>query len=232
MLRVIGDIHGQIDFVLRRGRQTYLDIIADCKHSVQVGDMGDAETYAELESQVDARHHRFFPGNHDHYDSLPGHTLGDFGLHTLGGVEFFFVRGARSGDKKKLVRVGRQLGRTLWFEEEELSAEQLALARDAYVASRPAIMLSHASPSHITTFVHDYIRGRDPHQIARNARPSPTTEMFVEMLDLHRPKVWCFGHHHHDWHYNEDGTDFYCVGELSYLDIEIESGVPIVYARF
>ena len=80
MLRVIGDIHGQLDFALRCGRRRYLEIIADCEHSVQVGDMGDAETYAALEAQVNARQHRFFAGNHDHYDSLPRHSLGDFGL--------------------------------------------------------------------------------------------------------------------------------------------------------
>ncbi len=55
-LRVIGDVHGQVDAenLFTREALTYLDIISDAKYSVQVGDMGDAETYAQLISSVDA----------------------------------------------------------------------------------------------------------------------------------------------------------------------------------
>jgi hypothetical protein len=192
--------------------------------------MGDAETYAVLESLVDGQKHRFLAGNHDHYGSLPRHELGDFGGFCLGEVEFFFVRGARSGDKQELVRRGRELGRKLWFEEEELSEAQLAEALDAFVECRPRIVLSHASPSRITKFVHEYIRLRDPYQLARNSEPSPTTEMFERMLEIHRPELWCFGHHHHDWHYREEGTDFRCVGELSYLDLDVDAEIQVTEA--
>ena len=93
-LRIIGDVHAQVDFVLRREAHGYLELIADCDYSVQLGDMGDAETYAELNRVADVERHRFFGGNHDHYSHLPPHALGDYGPVNLGGVEFFFIRGA------------------------------------------------------------------------------------------------------------------------------------------
>ena len=83
-------LHGQIDFALRKNARPYLESISECPFSVQIGDMGDAETYAELTSMVDATRHRFFGGNHDHYDFLPTYSLGDFGKFCLGGIDFFF----------------------------------------------------------------------------------------------------------------------------------------------
>ena len=92
-LRVIGDVHAQIDFTLGRDKASYLDILSGCEFSVQVGDMGDEEAYKELIEHVDPKFHRFFAGNHDHYPFLPSHSLGDFGSKSIGGINFFFVRG-------------------------------------------------------------------------------------------------------------------------------------------
>ena len=76
-LRVIGDVHGQVDpeSLFTRDARPYLEIISEASYSVQVGDMGDGETYDKLISTVDAGRHRFFPGNHDRYDRLPPHSL-------------------------------------------------------------------------------------------------------------------------------------------------------------
>src|SRR5262249_50197502 len=115
-LRIIGDVHGQIttDDLYTNHARPYLEIIADAPYSIQVGDMGDGEPYQQLVSHVDASRHRFFPGNHDHYDRLPPHSFGDFGAIRWGGVDSFFVRGAASSDRDKLVRLGEELGKTLW----------------------------------------------------------------------------------------------------------------------
>lgn len=137
VLRVIGDVHAQIDFVIRKGKRSYLDLITDVPFSVQVGDMGDDEAYSLLASQVDSAAHRFFPGNHDFYDCLPEHCLGDFGEMLLGGVQFFFIRGAASVDKSKLLETGRRVERKLWFPEEELDDKQMDGARQQFVQSRP-----------------------------------------------------------------------------------------------
>src|SRR4051812_34473689 len=94
-LRIIGDVHGQVDLdnLFTRNARPYFEIIAEARYSIQVGDMGAGETYDLLAANVDAGRHRFLPGNHEDYDRLPPHSLGDFGAVAWGGVDFFFVRG-------------------------------------------------------------------------------------------------------------------------------------------
>jgi hypothetical protein len=219
MLRVIGDVHGQVDFALRKNTRTYLDLLSGCAYSIQVGDMGDAETYAELINSVDAEKHRFFGGNHDHYDSLPPHALGDYGRCQLDGVDFFFVRGAHSSDKQKLVERGKKLGRKLWFAEEELPESQHNTILEAYVACKPRLVLSHTCPAHIVSFIHDFVRSKSRYNISAHPELTPTTRLLERMFEVHQPEAWCFGHYHHDWQYDEEGSDFRCIGELSFLDI-------------
>lgn len=216
VLRVIGDVHAQIDFTIREGKSCFLDLIAGVPFSVQIGDKGDDEAYAELTSQVDPAAHRFFPGNHDHYDCLPAHCLGDFGEVSLGGVQFFFVRGAASLDKKKLLETGRRIGRQLWFPEEELDAKQMAAAQEQFIQSKPLIIISHDAPTRIARFVH-----KDTSR-SGSFSPSRTSDFLESLLEIHRPKLWLFGHYHHDWEYTEEDTCFRCVGELSYVDIDAD----------
>lgn len=211
-LRVIGDVHAQIDFALRRGRRCYLELIEGCPCTLQIGDMGDREAYEVLVSRVDASTHRFFAGNHDHYDCLPAHSLGDFGTSLLGGVQFFFLRGAASIDKQKLQEMGHRVGRKLWFSEEELNDEQMAKARHEFVQAKPAIMMSHEAPTRVAGFVSQ--------DVSRGFVASRTSDFLQTLLDVHSPKLWLFGHYHRDWDYAESGTHFHCVGELSFVDID------------
>lgn len=189
--------------------------MGDCTHSVQLGDLGDDEAYTEIESQVDSAAHRFFAGNHDHYHCLPVHSLGDFGEVTLGGVAFFFVRGAASMDKAKLLETGKRIGRQLWLAEEELRDDQMSAARQEYSAAKPQIMISHDAPTRIARFVcQETSRGEAEFVSSR------TSDFLETLLETHRPKLWLFGHYHHDWEYAEFGTHFRCVGELSFVDID------------
>jgi hypothetical protein len=226
-LRIIGDVHAQInrEELFTRGARPYLELIADVSHSVQVGDMGDGETYEQMIAHVDAGKHRFFPGNHDHYDRLPPHSLGDFGPVSWGGVEFFFIRGAASSDRENLTRLGRQLGKTLWFEQEELTDEQMQAAEQAYLQARPLIVLSHDAPTDIGRLAWKHARQIKYPNPAAAFFPSRTTAFFARLLDQHRPRLWVFGHYHLDWRYHEDETLFICVGELSYIDLEPTGGV-------
>lgn len=220
-LRVIGDVHAQVDFVINRKHIPYLEIVSGCDYSVQIGDMGDNETYLELIAKVNAEKHRFFGGNHDHYCNLPQHALGDFGLHSLGGVVFFFVRGARSNDKSKLLETGARVGKKLWFEEEEVSLCLHDSILEAYLDEKPDIVLTHTCPPSIGKFVKDFVsnQSRFPIKKSESVDDSRTGNLLERMLDNHRPNLWCFGHYHHDWHYNDGDTEFRCVGELSYFDI-------------
>ena len=218
-LRIIGDVHGQVDFVLKRNARSYLDLIEDCEFSLQVGDMGDAETYAELEANVDAERHRFFGGNHDHYPHLPAHALGDYGCVELGGVELFFVRGARSSDKKKLIERGAKLGYTLWFEEEEIAEADHDAVLKMYLANKPRIVVSHTCPSSIRPYVIDFVGPNSRTPVENRHFSSPTGDLLQRLFDAHQPESWFFGHFHHDWSYREDETMFRCIGELSFLDV-------------
>ena len=219
-LRIIGDVHGQVDVVLRSTAKTYLELIEGCEFSVQLGDMGDAETYGELQDLVDPVRHRFFGGNHDHYPHLPPHSLGDYGIHKLGGIEFFFVRGAHSSDKKKLLERGAKLGKTLWFEEEELSESEHDAILESYARHRPKLVLTHTCPAFVGPFIHDHVKERSTYPVQGRYDSSATGKLLQRMYEAHQPDLWCFGHYHHDWHYREDNTDFRCVGELSFFDVE------------
>lgn len=39
------------------------------------------------------------------------------------------------------------------------------------------------------------------------------------MLEIHRPKVWVFGHYHIDKDFELNGTRFICLNELSTIDV-------------
>ena len=221
-LRIIGDVHGQIDpenLFTRNGRP-YLDLISAAAYSIQVGDMGDRETYELLIANVDANRHRFFPGNHDCYDWQPPHSLGDFGAVCWGGVDFFFIRGAASTDKEKLLRVGREVGRTLWYAQEELTEKQMLAAEQAYLQARPKIVLSHDGPTDIARFAWQHARRSTPPNPEAVFRASRTSDFLMRLIEQHAPRLWLFGHHHYDWRYREHETVFVCVGELSYVDID------------
>ena len=216
-LRIIGDVHGQVDFVLKRNATPYLELIEDCEYSLQVGDMGDAETYAELTASVDPERHRFFGGNHDHYPDIPAHALGDYGAAKLGGIEFFYVRGARSSDKKKLIERGRKLDRKLWFEEEEIAETEHDAVLETYASSKPRVVITHTCPASVKPHILDYASQNRRPQLEDRHFSSRTGDLLQRLLDTHQPELWFFGHYHHDWSYREVTTTFRCVGELSFF---------------
>lgn len=221
-LRIIGDVHGQIepDDLISGVPRTYLDAIAGAEFSLQVGDMGDGQTYQQLRAHVDATRHRFFPGNHDHFGSFPPHCLGDFGPITLGGVELFYIRGAASADREQLIKTGLKVGKTLWFEQEELTDAEMRQVEQAYMKAKPTIVVSHDAPADMARFVSEYMERHRARHSPRMFRPSRTNEFLARLYSLHAPKLWLFGHHHRDWRHKEEVTQFICVGELSYVDID------------
>ena len=226
-LRVIGDVHAQIDHadLFTRDGRPYLEIVADAAYSIQLGDMGDRETYEQLVAHVDAGRHRFFPGNHEQYEGLPPHSLGDFGSVQWGGVDFFFVRGAWSSDQELLVQLGREQGKTLWFKQEELTDEQMRTALEEYLRARPRIVLSHDAPTHVARLAWHHARSFSAPNPKALFCASRTTDFLERLLEHHQPRLWLFGHYHRDWRHKESGTLFVCVGELSYVDIDSAANV-------
>jgi hypothetical protein len=226
-VRVIGDVHAQIDHddLFTRDARPYLEIIAEAAYSVQLGDMGDRETYEQLVTRVDVGRHRFFPGNHEQYEDLPPHSLGDFGSIQWGDVGFFFVRGAWSSDRERLIQLGREQGKTLWFTQEELTDDQMEAAFEEYSRDRPRIVLSHDAPTHVARLAWQHARRFGAPNPKAAFHASRTTDFLERLLQQHQPRLWLFGHHHRDWRQQEGGTLFVCVGELSYVDIDSTGNV-------
>ena len=197
ILRVIGDVHGKIF--------NYKDIIRRRPFpSIQLGDMGFKKNYERLNKSVDPEQHRFIPGNHDEYPCLPRHALHrPYDYMTLGGVSFFYVRGANSTDKQYRIRG------VSWWEEEEITQRQADKALEVYLKRKPELMLTHDCPWSIIPLLFKY-RGIK----------SRTGQLLDAMLTKHKPKKWIFGHHHINKKKIIRDTEFICLGELQYIDIK------------
>jgi len=202
MLRIIGDAHGKPE---------YVELAKQSEFSVQLGDL--AFDYSHLR-ELDYTRHVFIPGNHDNYDKLPLHALPQFGQFQLGPYSFFYVRGAFSIDMKY-----RRIGID-WWEQEQLSQEQLDSCVELYSRLKPDLVLTHDAPSSIGNSL--FPTGI----LERFGWPVPfytnTSVALEEMLNLHRPKNWFFGHFHQSLTLNQiDGTNFRCLDELETFDLSI-----------
>jgi hypothetical protein len=45
-------------------------------------------------------------------------------------------------------------------------------------------------------------------------------ELMQQMLDIHPPKLWVFGHYHKNWEIKYRGTHFMCIAERQYIDFD------------
>lgn len=220
-VRIIADVHGLIDTARTSGYKplgrTYLNIAKEAHYSIQLGDMGF--DYTEVE-KLDSSRHVFFGGNHDNYDAIGGcrNCLGDYGVRKLGPMTFFFIRGAYSIDRDSRVSDELATGYKSWWPEEELSYSKGMKAIEAYQKAKPDIMFSHDCPDSIKVYV------SKPEVLkAFNIREdfvSSTQRILEACLEIHRPKLWCFGHFHVNWRGIIGGTQFVCMNELRYADWE------------
>lgn len=49
---------------------------------------------------------------------------------------------------------------------------------------------------------------------------SITVQAFDNMFEMHKPKLWIFGHWHHTLYKKISDTMFVCLGELDYIDYD------------
>lgn len=199
-LRIIGDVHGKY--------AKYLPIIKDTTESIQIGDFGfDYRVFKNIN-----RNHRFFGGNHDNYTTIGNckNNLGDFGI-IPNHPEMFFVRGAFSVDKK-----WRTPG-VDWWEEEELNDIQFNQCTQEYTLAKPEIVLTHECPYEISQLI------GNPGVLKYFGLPedlkTQTNQWLQRLFDIHRPKLWIFGHFHTSWNQKIKGTDFRCLAELEYINL-------------
>jgi len=196
---IVGDIHGKTN--------SYLKLLEHYKEpSVQIGDFGAGFVPIPVLPQ-DAW---FFRGNHDSPKAAreSPYYLGDWGMRTVGGVTFFFLGGAWSIDQSMRIE-GRD-----WWRDEELSIAELNTAFDAYCEIKPDIVLSHDGPKVATGILLNKfaLHKSEPFR-------SRTGQALDAMYDFHQPLKWVFGHWHMRWRQTIGRTDFRCLEELGWCQI-------------
>lgn len=214
VLRFIGDVHGKY--------KQYEKLISECSHSVQVGDMGigffkfrGSEVVKMKNPSFDKMmkgSHRFIRGNHDNPQHCLNHPccISDGAFEVISGKKIYYLGGAVSIDK-----VYRTEGMD-WWPDEELSAERLKIEVDLYKEIQPDIVVTHDCPESIARQMMDILNIYD-----KEKYPSRTRQALESMFYFHKPKLWIFGHWHKDVRFNQVGTDFQCLGELSYRDVDL-----------
>jgi hypothetical protein len=196
--RLISDCHGKM--------AEYHSLIKKPLYSIQLGDFNF--TYDTLKN-VDPLYHRVLKGNHDNYDMTDyPHFLGDYGVYSVGGYNFFFIRGGYSVDKE-----WRMPGVT-WWEQEELNYQQAQDCISLYSQVLPDYVISHDAPY----ICHGY--GIITNKWKLNL--SFTTKLLQELYNIHQPSEWAFGHYHVTKNFTVGLTHFHALAELDYIDLPIK----------
>lgn len=208
IVRFIGDIHGKIE--------KYAGIAVDAPDgkSVQIGDFGHGFFHeCERDDVADffARNEgaRFIRGNHD----SPDESKASIGWIQDGTVEdnVMYIGGAWSIDWQRRVP-----GRS-WWPDEELSHQELEELIEKYEKVKPEIMITHDFPT--SAAYEMFLKETNGKQFLTR-----TGEALDAMFKIHTPKLWLAGHWHIDKTMEMCGTKFICLGELSYLDLNTETG--------
>lgn len=221
IVRIIGDVHGKV--------HAYLERIKEVEYSIQLGDFGFAKEWAKLVTfKVNPNHHKIIPGNHDDYRGIKNfYTFGeDYGYAKwkVGGgmnpqwFEFFMVRGAYSIDQKY-----RTPG-VSWWEEEEISYNELQKAIDQYQIAQPEVVLTHDCPGGedgVSSQMFNLFKGK----LFSELKPNRTATALEEMFNIHKPKLWIFGHWHETKIQEIQGTTFVALDELDYVDYDTEKTI-------
>lgn len=207
MTLFIGDVHGKY--------RQYKRIIRDHINSIQVGDMGvgffEPITGKPLanpyQAQMRKDGHRFIRGNHDNPHICKRHPqwIKDCTIQE----EVMFLGGGDSVDK------GIRVKDYTWWEDEQLSPDELATAIDIYKTARPRVMVTHEAPGMLADMMMA-ITGRK-----RMFPKSDTCKALQIMLEEHQPDIWIFGHWHTSFDRHINGTRFVCLDELESKEIEV-----------
>lgn len=209
LTRIIGDIHGLWN--------DYQAVISDCDRSIQLGDFGIGFGQGDywhdrVNDTIGNTGHRFIRGNHDNPEKCK--EMLSWIKDGLVENDVMFIGGAWSIDADY-----RTPGYD-WWQAEQLSSSEFDRIFDTYMTVRPRVMITHDCPT--LTAYHMFIRtGKRVWGSQPKLYLSRTGEMFQRMFESHQPEHWYFGHWHHTSDLKLDGTEFHCLAELDYVDVEI-----------
>ena len=192
---VIGDVHANM-----AAYRTILAALPPREQTIQLGDFG--YNFTAVPPKFPKRH-KFIRGNHDDPAKCRkhGNYLGEFGY--IPSKKLFYIGGAWSID-----RAYRTSGIS-WWEEEEMSMAQLQAAIDLYAEKKPQIVLSHECPSSATKILLMDLLGEYFYEKGKCA-DSRTAQALQQMLEIHQPKRWYFGHYHLAKEFQIGKTTFRC----------------------
>ena len=215
-LRIISDIHGKY--------LEYINLLSDCEYSLQLGDYGFDYNFMINGTYHDK--HKMFPGNHDNYDKVfdfPG-CLGKFGEFDINSVKGFFISGGFSLDWKWRLETQIKTGQKIWWDQEQLSHDEMTEALTLYKKVKPNFVITHSCPFSVARalgnpcILEDF--GYNPGTFTTN-----TQELLESCFNVHQPKLWIFGH----FHFNKDkmfgDTRFICRPELGWTDVDEDYNV-------
>jgi len=100
------------------------------------------------------------------------------------------------------------------------SIDEMEMALWQYQKMKPDVMITHECPRSISKHVGDNkileMFGYNPDRFT-----TKTSELLEMMFQSHQPKVHFFGHYHNNWGAEINGTQFRCLDELSYVELEV-----------
>ena len=204
--RLVGDLHAK--------HSEYHGLLASGPQPViQLGDL-DISGYSRW-SIPEGRQAWFIDGNHDAFPSLP--TGSDRPEEATSGLihiprgfvsgNVLFVGGADSVDRDYRI-AGRD-----WFAEESITERDLQKVRSIRGGSIE-VVISHCAPASVAAFFLQALVGYG-YSGTRSERA------LDEVLFLHQPRLWVFGHYHVSREVERDGTTFRCLAEGEYFDVDI-----------
>lgn len=213
--RIVGDVHGASEQLFG----LICDMPEHVTSAIQVGDMGvgfgQSDYWLEsLDLTMVAANARFIRGNHDNPALCK--NMSSYIRDCTVEKHVMYMGGAWSID---------QQWRTQdvdWWEDEQLSYAQLSSAIDKFEACKPRIMITHDCPTVAAT--HMFLNsGLLPGGTAAKLYANRTSSALQDMYDKHEPDLWIFGHWHHTVNMQLGNTRFMCLGELDYVDIDLEN---------
>lgn len=195
-MRFIGDVHGKFF--------SYKMVATNdgCTDSIQVGDFGLG--FGEDAPSMPPGH-KFIRGNHD--DPSLCKTNPNWIADATSHKDVFCLGGAESIDRKF-----RTHG-VNWWPDEQLSLPDLGKAVHTFEVCKPKYVVTHDCPMEV---MHELF----PHT-QKDATSSLTQFALQGMLEVHKPLLWVFGHHHEFRNKTIKGVEFVCLPELWHVDISL-----------